>query len=156
MWPFRKEQNNFLQQSHLLLSARPHPSRLLRVGGRRKHNEQFSDTTQHQPDKLAIILREDMKLSPGKAAQYAATIAVRIAQKTCRGKHACRAWKQAKERSVVLNAPNRKSLIDLISLAKQFHVSISLLSARGDPHVALAVLGHWADVDALTKGLKHY
>lgn len=153
----------------ILVAARPHPSRLLRLPfrSRRDHNDNIRDDQRRgsTPDKMAILIRSDVYFTPARVAEMAASIAVRLFQRVCWRQSACSAWNATGQRKVILSLEGEERALRIIDYAQKHGVAVTgirvnhkqrLKVSQSDseaPWVAVGIFGPHGVIDRLTKGL---
>lgn len=128
--PFLNNNNNTQQlvsstSTSTLLAVRPHPSRLLRSAGRRKSSHVA------QPDKMAILIRSDIKLTTGRVVHFSSSIAVRLFQRVCSpNMRQCSIWNATGQRKTVHALANDSKMNQIIQIAKQNNVAVAGVRAK--------------------------
>lgn len=84
-------------------------------------------------DKMAILVRADMRMTPGRVATYTASIAIRLFQRVCGLPNACAAWNKAGQRKVVLRVDGQDRVRDVIRYARDHNVAIAGVRVKVSP-----------------------
>lgn len=191
MWLLRGFQNRYQAEStefanpsgQHLLAVRPHPSRLLRLpfkrrgggggsgdggGGKARRGAEEAGRNRHADgEKMAILIRSDIRIGPGRMANYAAGIAVRLFQKACLAPHACAAWNAAGQHKVVLKVEGEDAVSNFVHRARDDRLSLTGIRIRsnrqteqsrkrGYTWIAIGVFGPSSVIDRLTNGFKPF
>lgn len=87
--------------------------------------------------KMVLVVRSDLKMGKGKVAaqcSHAAVSAYRQAQK--RNPELLKQWEYCGQPKVVLKAPDENSLIQLLAVAKEQGLTVSLIQDAGRTQIA--------------------
>lgn len=118
---------------------------------------------------MAIIIREDIRLSAGHIANFAASIGIRLFQKVCIGRNSCSSWNAKGQKKVILKIDGEESVQKVIQFAREKQVAVTGVRMRKDSQtdsvkdgetapafswIAIGVFGPRGVVDGLTRGLK--
>jgi peptidyl-tRNA hydrolase, PTH2 family len=157
-------------QRDVLVAVGPHPTKLLRSLGRR--GRPHAPTTGSWEErvvgvgpKMVIVLRGDLRMSPGKAASQAAHAALTLYRRVCEGRHSkvCTAWEARGQKKVILRATGEKSLRDIAAAARRKNIPVTLVHDQGRTEVDAGTVtglalgpGDAADIDRVTGNLRLY
>ncbi|CDF36691.1 unnamed protein product [Chondrus crispus] len=149
MWPFRRKRLPPAAAPALAeVSVRPHPSRLLRMGGRR-HRSPYPST----PPKMVILVRTDLNMTTGKIAAQASHAAVRLYQTACK-LGACNRWNNGGQRKLVLRVGGEKQMDDVVRRARERKLAVAVVRDEAQVKTAVSVLGEGRTVNEVTGHLK--
>lgn len=95
-------------------------TRAAEVGRRRDRGELESTET------MAILIRSDLPLSPGRVVNIASTIAVRLFQSICATPNsACTRWNTLGQKKVVLKISGEERMLKLIRYAREHRIPVA-------------------------------
>lgn len=154
----------------MLLAVRPHPSRILRLpskkGHRREQDESGHGRGKVNGEKMAILFRSDLRLSSGRFADFAASIAIRLFQRVCTSHKACSVWNSNGQRKVVMSVNGEDGVSRIVRHAREHNIAVAGVRAKNDIQntnssqtgedyvwMAVGIFGPGKVVDRITRGL---
>lgn len=133
--PSHHHQHEEKSENKLLAAAlvRPHPSRILR--GRRRSDR---GNNGKDPEKMAILIRSDMKLSTGRIIHFSTSIALRLFQRVCsihnnNTNNNCTTWSKNGQKKVVYGVIDETKMNSIIKHARQLDVAVAGVRVRIAP-----------------------
>lgn len=155
-----------------LISAKPHPSRILRGLTRRgsKHAPTTGSWRSRQESqlggtKMVVVVRSDLRMGIGKVASQAAHAAVSLYRTACEGRHSriCAEWDATGGKKIVLRAKDYDSLATVAATARNANLPVVVVRDQGRTQVKTGTItavgigpAHSAAIDEVTRSFKLY